>query len=124
MKELNLVLVEESQQNPFYDPAKSNNGGGYDQPYYRYEDSNNKVKVEISDTSCGDFGSRIDIVFLVNDELILGYTKDSVGGYDENCRILTGNKELIEAILDQIPENYRDMIVGSAQYQEENCCHD
>ena len=46
--------------NPFYDPDTCNNGGGYWQPQggaFLYI-GRHPVVVEISDTSCGDFGTR------------------------------------------------------------------
>ena len=51
------------QDNPFYNPRFSNNGGGYDQPfsYWLIVDQNSKEKFYAikEDSSCGDFGTRI-----------------------------------------------------------------
>jgi hypothetical protein len=49
------------EQNPFVDPLKANNGGGYHQPLITF--TFNGKTGSISDTSCGDFGHRIQIVY-------------------------------------------------------------
>ena len=73
MKKINLETKEEKkmkkefkiinrvEQNPFVNPLKANNGGGYHQPLITF--TFNGKTGSISDTSCGDFGSRINIVY-------------------------------------------------------------
>ena len=49
------------EQNPFVNPKKANNGGGYSQP--RIDFTLRGIKGCINDTSCGDFGDRVEIVY-------------------------------------------------------------
>lgn len=58
-----MKLVKEEQLNPYYNPDLASNGGGYDQPYFKYVGiiAGQKAEVNITDTSCGDFGERWDI---------------------------------------------------------------
>ena len=58
-KEFNII--NRVEQNPFADPRKANNGGGYLQP--RIDFTFRGIKGFINDTSCGDFGDRIQIVY-------------------------------------------------------------
>lgn len=57
----NIVSAWGAQTNPHYDPDTSNNGGGY----WQFSggivvDLNGQlVTVDVDDTSCGDFGSRV-----------------------------------------------------------------
>ena len=59
-----LQFVERSwkETNPFADPEKANNGGGYSQPSIELEFIDG-VKCFINDDSCGDFGTRISVCF-------------------------------------------------------------
>ncbi len=56
-----IVSAWGAQTNPHYDPDTANNGGGY----WQFSggivvDLNGQlVTVEVDDTSCGDFGSRV-----------------------------------------------------------------
>lgn len=58
-KEFNII--NRVEQNPFADPKKASNGGGYFQP--RIDFTLRGIKGFINDTSCGDFGDRIEIVY-------------------------------------------------------------
>ena len=58
-KEFNII--NRVEQNPFANPRKTNNGGGYFQP--RIEFTFKGKKGFINDTSCGDFGDRVEIVW-------------------------------------------------------------
>lgn len=57
----NIVSAWGAQTNPHYDPDTANNGGGY----WQFSggivvDLNGQlVTVDVDDTSCGDFGSRV-----------------------------------------------------------------
>lgn len=57
----NIVSAWGTQTNPHYNPDTANNGGGY----WQFSggivvDLNGQiVTVEVDDTSCGDFGSRV-----------------------------------------------------------------
>ena len=60
----NIVSAWGAQTNPHYDPDTANNGGGYWQfsggIVVDLVDLNGQlVTVEVDDTSCGDFGSRV-----------------------------------------------------------------
>lgn len=54
-------LISSVEQNPFANPMKANNGGGYSQP--RIDFTLRGIKGFINDTSCGDFGDRVEIVY-------------------------------------------------------------
>ena len=54
-------LISSVEQNPFVEPTKANNGGGYSQP--RIDFTFRGIKGFINDTSCGDFGDRVEIVY-------------------------------------------------------------
>ncbi len=54
-------LISWVEQNPYADPRKANNGGGYSQP--RIDFTLRGIKGCINDTSCGDFGDRVEIVY-------------------------------------------------------------
>lgn len=51
-----IIILKETQINEFYNPEKTNNGGGYDQNRVIFE--LNGIKGLFEDTSCGDFGTR------------------------------------------------------------------
>lgn len=57
MKELKIISAQ--QQNDFYNVSKSCNGGGYDQPFVRFEFAG--IEGFLDDTSCGEFGRRYSI---------------------------------------------------------------
>ena len=61
MKLKRFNIISRVEQNPFVNPLKANNGGGYHQPLITF--TFNGKTGSISDTSCGDFGSRINIVY-------------------------------------------------------------
>ena len=54
-------ITSRVEQNPFVNPRKANNGGGYSQP--RIDFTLRGIKGFINDTSCGDFGDRVEIVY-------------------------------------------------------------
>ena len=104
MKKINLETKEEKkmkkefniikriEQNPFVNLRKANNGGGYLQP--RIDFTFKGVKGFISDTSCGDFGDRIEIVY-GNKE----YFYDSVSREEEEYSTFSNKKHSdIEAV--------------------------
>ena len=57
-----IISHDVTQLNPYYDPARSRNGGGYDQPLIKWSvlhtPSGRVYDVTEKDTSCGDFGTR------------------------------------------------------------------
>ena len=55
MKE-KITILQETQINEFYNPEKTNNGGGYKQTRIIFE--LNGIKGMFEDTSCGEFGTR------------------------------------------------------------------
>ena len=55
-----IIIVKETETNPYYDPKKTFNGGGYHQPLYEFEYGT--WQGAFRDTSCGDFGSRYYIL--------------------------------------------------------------
>jgi len=57
---LSIVNIKESNMNEeFYDPERSSNWGGYYQPLIEVAFSDG-IQIVIEDTSCGEFGSRIE----------------------------------------------------------------
>jgi len=55
---MKIISIIEKEQNDYANLRTCHNGGGYFQPLYTITLDNGAVVV-ISDTSCGDFGSRI-----------------------------------------------------------------
>lgn len=57
---MKIVSVWGYPSNPFYNPDKANNGGGYWQYYggVVLDHHGELVVVELQDDSCGDFGAR------------------------------------------------------------------
>jgi hypothetical protein len=60
-KEKIFKINKRVEQNPFVNPRKANNGGGYSQPLIEF--TLRGIKGCINDTSCGDFGDRITITY-------------------------------------------------------------
>lgn len=54
-----ITNIQVEQGNPFYDPARGNDGGGYDQPEIKFDYGFERCY--ISDSSCGDFGDRFTV---------------------------------------------------------------
>lgn len=59
-----IVKVETwTETNPYYDPERSCNGGGYSQPsisgVITWKKCRKPIRFTLDDSSCGDFGSRI-----------------------------------------------------------------
>ena len=81
IKLIRIKLIREEELNSFYEPSKSNNGGGYHQPHHEYQirlKNKNFVLIK-KDTSCGDFGKRIHII--VKDEFgnsIFNFYEDEI----------------------------------------------
>ena len=60
MSEIKILEQVEHEQNEFYDPDKSNNGGGYSQPLKKtiFEYEGEEYEFIYDNMSCGDFGRR------------------------------------------------------------------
>ena len=78
-KETKMDLVLQEQTNPYYNEQLANNGGGYDQPHFKYAGVVNgkKTEVDIWDSSCGDFGDRFE-VNVASGEKRLNFAKDTI----------------------------------------------
>ena len=65
----NLKVLEDKEQNSFYDPAKSYNGGGYHQPYQKltFDIDGENYTLIYDNTSCGDFGKRYEIDLFITE---------------------------------------------------------
>lgn len=65
----NLKVLEDREQNPFYDPAKSYNGGGYHQPYQKltFDIEGQNYTLTYDNTSCGDFGKRYEVDLFITE---------------------------------------------------------
>jgi hypothetical protein len=59
---MRIINISEEEQNEFYDSERCHNGGGYHQPRITV-DFDDGGRVVISDTSCGEFGSRVDVAY-------------------------------------------------------------
>ena len=55
-RSMSFKVLKYVQLNHFYNPDRSSNGGGYNQPYVEF--IFNGIKGTFEDTSCGDFGTR------------------------------------------------------------------
>ena len=60
---INIVAAWGWETNPYADAETARNGGGYSQPEGGcvLEINGDLLSVEVSDTSCGDFGSRVSV---------------------------------------------------------------
>lgn len=54
-----IIIVTEEQTNPFANPEKSRNGGGYDQPLIKFRLEGKEGTFH--NTSCGEFGERYSL---------------------------------------------------------------
>jgi len=84
MSEIKILSQKSTEQNKFYNSAKSNNGGGYSQPYkvtiFEYEGE--QYKFVYNSTSCGDFGSRFTKTLYKDDVVIAELEVDQVSNDD------------------------------------------
>lgn len=110
----NLEVLEDREQNSFYDPAKSYNGGGYHQPYQKltFDVEGQNYTLIYDNTSCGDFGKRYEI------DLFITETKKPVYHFEFN------NMDKVEE--DELDENlkvYKEVLTedlwNSLIYNEE-----
>lgn len=110
----NLKVLEDREQNSFYDPAKSYNGGGYHQPYQKltFDVEGQNYTLIYDNTSCGDFGKRYEI------DLFITETKKPVYHFEFN------NMDKVEE--DELDENlkvYKEVLTedlwNSLIYNEE-----
>ena len=110
----NLEVLEDREQNLFYDPAKSYNGGGYHQPYQKltFDVEGQNYTLIYDNTSCGDFGKRYEI------DLFITETKKPVYHFEFN------NMDRVEE--DELDENlkvYKEVLTedlwNSLIYNEE-----
>jgi hypothetical protein len=98
-----INIVECQELNSFVDVNKANNGGGYAQPKITYSGyfNNRSIVVTITDTSCGEFGSRYSVDVEYKNKCYK-YYYSSVG----NCIEEYGN----------IPQDISDMIYDITSY--------
>lgn len=78
----NIILLEDVEQNDFFNPEKSYNGGGYHQPLtkYSFEYNGEDYILTYNSTSCVDFGSRyyVRITRTKDDKTIYDFDVDNV----------------------------------------------
>lgn len=78
----NIVLLEDREQNSFFNPEKSCNGGEYHQPIikYSFEYENENYTLTYNNRSCGDFGSRYYVLITrtKDDKKIYDFDVDNV----------------------------------------------
>lgn len=84
MSEIKILSQNSAEQNEFYDPTKSNNGGGYSQPcrktFFEYEGE--QYELVFNDTSCGDFGSRFTKTLYKDGKAIAEMEVDQISNDD------------------------------------------
>ena len=84
MSEIKILSRKSTEQNEFYNSAKSSNGGGYSQPckvtIFEYEGE--QYKFVYNSTSCGDFGSRFTKTLYKDDVVIAELEVDQVSNDD------------------------------------------
>ncbi len=83
MRKIKIAAFIGGNTNPFYDPSKADNGGGYYQPHYKgfFSDGG---EFEIWDTSCGDFGKRYTIKVTGEDHAGYVFVCDEIDGERRN----------------------------------------
>ena len=81
----NFKILEVREQNPYADPMKANNGGGYSQPCITF--IFNGVIGSIDDTSCGEFGVRYLVKFGEKAYSVdaMGNGKEEYSSFSKNC---------------------------------------
>lgn len=75
------MTIKEEETNEYYDPDKSRNGGGYHQPLITVTLVSG-IRIAILDTSCGEFGARVDITMSMDDTRFGYCSIDSMNGYE------------------------------------------
>ena len=84
----NLKVLEDREQNSFYDPAKSYNGGGYHQPYQKltFDIDGENYTLIYDNTSCGDFGKRYEINLFITEpkEPVYRFEFNNIDKLDED----------------------------------------
>ena len=109
----NLKVLEDREQNSFYDPAKSYNGGGYHQPYQKltFDVEGQNYTLIYDNTSCGDFGKRYEI------DLFITESKKPVYHFEFN------NMDKVEEDEDEYLKVYKEVLTedlwNSLIYNEE-----
>ena len=82
----NIILLEDREQNSFFDERKQNNGGGYHQPLvkYSFEYNDKNFTLVYDDTSCGDFGCRYNVsIYDQNNKTIYDFNVDRVSNRED-----------------------------------------
>ncbi len=88
-------LISWVEQNPFVNPRKANNGGGYSQP--RIDFTLRGIKGCIINTSCGDFGDRVEIVY-GNKEYYLDSVSREYIEYSDFSKIKSSDRQAVKEI--------------------------
>lgn len=132
---LKVFTVEEFQQNDFYDSRRCGNGGGYDQPLYKFlvYDVDKKRKIArgtLDNSSCGDFGSRFYLDFKVlrpyGNHTHCGVDWGSMPDFGEWLYVIDDKDALQVAILEAIRREYpyyipdREAVEINNQYLHED----
>ena len=71
------INIEEKETNEHYDSERCHNGGGYHQPCI-VATLMSGMQMEIDDSSCGEFGSRVDIILRMGDHVFAECTHNSM----------------------------------------------
>ena len=116
-KEFNII--KRIEQNPFVNSRKANNGGGYLQP--RIDFTFKGVKGFISDTSCGDFGDRVEIVF-GNKEYVLDSVSRDYIEYSDFSNKKHSDIEAVKAIKEHTGYKvcFKEDILEDQEYIDED----
>ena len=95
IKTISIISIEE--RNPYADPDKCNDGGGYYQPSIIFEYDGQIGEIE--DCNCGDFGKRYYISY--GDKY---YNFDGVSSYEETNFTTEEDYQFIETFNKQFPQ--------------------
>lgn len=108
----NIVLLEEREQNDFFDESKSCNGGGYHQPFekYSFEYEDKKYELVYDSTSCGDFGSRYSVsIYDQDNKTIYDYNVDRIDNREDWLYFSNSfNKDFFNSLIDSELKGYID----------------
>lgn len=103
----NLKVLEDKEQNSFYDPAKSYNGGGYHQPYQKltFDVEGQNYTLIYDNTSCGDFGKRYEI------DLFITESKKPVYHFEFNNIDKVGEDEYLKVYKEVLTEDLWNSLI-------------
>lgn len=114
------IIKVTAEVNSGYNPETANNGGGYFQPSgtATINTAAGEIEVYVDDTSCGEFGSRIQVIVYTGDDPVMLYL-GSMESYPDDIIA-----ERMRAIGEATGENAEELVdmaieaVREAAYQQ------